>query len=167
TDSVRRTPHPARATPSGTLTAATDAMGEATFGNLSIIAAGTYHLVATSGSISAQSSDFTISAQFSLSNVRITVFDGSGQSAAVNTAYSAPLKAIVQDLFGTPLANTSVTFAPPTSGASVTFSVSATVTTDAGGIATSPAMTANSQTGAFMVSASTPNGLASALFNLT
>src|SRR5262249_7605014 len=104
--------------------------------------------------------------QFGLSNVTIIMSDGSGQSAAVNTAYSAPLKAIVEDLYGNPLAGQSVTFAPPTTGASVTFSGPATDTTDAGGIATSPAMTANSQAGALMVSASTPNAAAPALFNL-
>jgi adhesin/invasin len=144
----------------------TNAMGEVTFANLSITTAGTFHLVATSGMILGQSNDFTITPVTGSSNVRIFVFDGSGQSASVNTAFSGPLKARVQDLYGNPLVGQSVTFAPPNSGASVIFSGDATVTTGSDGIATSPTMTANSQVGVLIVSASTPNAAGSALFNL-
>ena len=149
----------------GALTAITGANGQATFGDLSITAAGSYRLMAVSGSITAVSNVFVISA--TQSSVLITVFDGDGQSAAVGSAYGAPLRAMVTDLYGNVLAGVAVTFAPPASGASVTFSVSATVTTDAIGMATSPAMTANSQTGAFQVSANTTGAASPAVFPLT
>ncbi len=149
----------------GSVTTNTDASGQATFGDLSITTAGSYRLMAVSGSITAVSNVFVISA--TQSSVLITVFDGDGQSAAVGSAYGAPLRAMVKDLYGNVLTGVAVTFAPPASGASVTFSVFATVTTDAIGMATSPAMTANSQSGAFQVSANTTGAASPAVFPLT
>ena len=149
----------------GTLTATTDASGVATFADLSITTAGTYHLEAVSSGMSAVSNSFQISA--ATSAVVILAFEGDGQSAAVGTAYGGPLKARVEDPYHNPIANASVTFAAPTSGASVTFSGSATVTSGADGVAISPAMTANSQTGTFQVTATTAAASGPALFNLT
>ena len=149
----------------GTLTAITNAGGVATFADLSINTAGTYQLVAVNGSTSAVSTAFQVSS--STSSVVISVLDGDGQSAAVGAPYGGPLKAKVQDLFGNPLPGATVTFAAPATGASATFAGSATVTTGADGIAISPALTANSQTGIFQVSATTPNSTTPAVFNLT
>jgi Bacterial Ig-like domain (group 1)/NHL repeat len=153
------------ATLGGTLTAITNAGGVATFADLSINTAGTYQLVAVNGSTSAVSSQFQVSS--SASSVVISVFDGDGQSAAVGTPYGGPLKAKVQDLYGNPLPGATVTFAAPASGASATFGGPVTVTTGADGIAVSPSITANSQTGTFQVSATTQNSTTPAVFNLT
>jgi adhesin/invasin len=149
----------------GTLTAITDANGQATFSNLSINTAGSYQLVAVSGSISAVSNAFMISA--STATVLISVYDGDGQSADAGTMYAAPLKAQVTDRFGNVLAGASVTFSAPATGPSVTFNGSATVNTDSSGIAVSPTMTANTQTGPFQAMAVTTGAVNPALFNLT
>ncbi len=149
----------------GTLTATTDSSGHATFSDLSVNTAGTYQLAAVSGSLSTVSSSFTITP--STASVLISVNGGDGQSATVGLAYSSPLTALVVDDYQNPLAGLAVTFTPPTSGASVTFTGPATVTSDANGIATAPAMTANTQSGAFQVSATVQGATSPALFNLT
>ena len=149
----------------GTLTVPTDGNGNAVFSDLSINITGTYHLIAISGSLTAVSNTFTISARRSA--LIISVYEGDGQSTATGTPFSAPLKALVVDALGNPLSGAQVTFTAPSSGPGVTFAGSTTATTDASGIATAPAMTANSQTGAFQVSATTPNAASPAIFNLT
>ncbi len=149
----------------GTLNGTTDSSGLATFADLSITAAGTYHLDVASGSISTPSESFQITP--ATSGIAILAFEGDAQSAAVGTAYAGPLQARVEDLYHNPIANASVTFAAPTSGASVTFSGSATVTSGTDGVAVSPAMTANSQTGTFQVTATTAAASGPAFFNLT
>jgi adhesin/invasin len=148
----------------GTLTQNTNAGGIATFGDLKITQAGTYHLQATTGSMTALSTSFNVGA--TRNGVLITVYDGDGQSASVGTTYGAPLKALVQDQFNNIISGAAVTFSAPPNGASVTFAAATTVTTDAGGIATSPAITANTQAGAFQVSAATTDALSPAQFNL-
>ncbi len=98
----------------------------------------------------------------------IVPFSGSQQIAVVNSVYSAPLQAKVLDASGNPVAGVTVTFTTP-SGPSATFSGSGNVayaTTNAGGIATSPTLTANSAPGSFTVTASVP-GVALASFSLT
>ncbi len=149
----------------GTLTANTNASGVATFADLSITVAGSYQLVAVNGGMSAVSNQFQVSS--SASSGAISVFEGDGQSAAVGAPYGGPLKAMVQDLYGNPLPGIAVTFAAPLSGASVTFAGPTTVNTGADGVAVSPAMTANSQTGAFQVTATTAVSTTPASFNLT
>ncbi len=153
------------ATLGGTLTANTNASGVATFADLSISTAGTYHLLAASGSIFAPSATFQISA--ATSSVAIVAFEGDALSAAVGAPYSGPLKARVEDIYHNAIANAPVTFAAPTSGASVTFSGTTTVNSGTDGVAISPAMTANSQTGAFQATATTAGASGPALFNLT
>ncbi len=153
------------ATLSGTLTATANASGVATFSDLSIAVAGSYQLDAASGSISTPSSTFQISV--AASAIAILAFEGDAQSAAVGASYGGPLKAKVQDVYGNPLPGASVTFAAPASGASVTFSGSTTVTSGIDGVAVAPPMTANSQTGAFQVTATTAAATSPALFNLT
>jgi hypothetical protein len=100
----------------------------------------------------------------------VTATAGSGQSAAVSTAYASPLKATVTDGAGSPVANVPVTFTAPASGASASFaggSAAVSVSTDAAGIATTPELTANATAGTFQVSATTTNGGAPAAFTLT
>ena len=65
------------------------------------------------------------------------------------------------------MAGVAVTFTAPSTGASGTFGGTATVNTDSQGIATSPVLTANSQAGAFTVSAATAGAAAAASFSLT
>ena len=82
------------------------------------------------------------------------------QHALVGTAFGTPLAATVTDGGGNPVgAGVSVTFAViPASGAGGAFAGSATVTTDAGGIATAPAFTANTVAGGYHVSTNLATG---------
>ncbi len=92
---------------------------------------------------------------------------GNNQSTAVDTDYS-PFSVLVTDGVGNVVPNDSVTFTAPGSGASGTFpgsSLTATVSTDSNGIATSPVLSANSMAGAFQVSAT--DGTASTNISLT
>ena len=148
---------------SGAAPAATDATGLATFSTLSIDKAGTYTLHATDGTRVISSASFVISAGTSSS---ITVEAGNGQSAAVTTNYASQLKVSVQDALGNGVAGIVVTFAAPSSGASVAFSGPATVTTDSSGVA-AISVTANTQVGSFQVTASAPGTAAPAVFSLT
>jgi hypothetical protein len=83
--------------------------------------------------------------------VTVEVASGNPQWALIDTAYPAPLKALVKSAAGVPVAGAQVTFAPPASGASVAFGGLATVRANASGIATAPAATANGVPGAFLV----------------
>jgi hypothetical protein len=98
--------------------------------------------------------------------VTITALSSSGQTASAGGTYPAPLKALVRDALGNPVAGVPVTFQAPASGPSVTFAGNAVVTTDSQGIATSPGMTANGSVGALSVSASTPGPPSAASFSL-
>ncbi len=87
---------------------------------------------------------------FSLTNTvgapaSITPTSGSGQSANVNTLFANPLVATVLDAGSNPVPNVTVTFtAPAQTGASVTFAGGInTAVTNANGVATSTAITAN------------------------
>ncbi len=98
----------------------------------------------------------------------VAVTAGAPQSSAVNTTYAANLVATVDDSFGNPLPGVSVTFSAPSSGAGGTFTNSASIisgTTDSNG-QLSEAFSANSQPGAFDVTA-TATGATSAKFSLT
>jgi hypothetical protein len=96
----------------------------------------------------------------------IAATSGTPQSAAVTTAFSASLVATVTT-GGTPTSGVVVTFTAPSTGASGTFAGGAnTATTDANGVATSAAFTANTTAGAYTVTASTP-GATAASFHLT
>jgi uncharacterized protein (TIGR03437 family) len=150
----------------GTVTGTTNDTGHATFPDLSVNKSGTYNLLAVSGILSGVSAPFSITASKD-NTVVITVYDGDGQSAPLGSAYGAPLKALVTDNFSNPLSDASVTFTAPESGAGVSFSGPATVTTDASGIATSPPMTANGTAGNFAVTAATTGAGSDASFTLT
>ncbi|WP_161495018.1 autotransporter domain-containing protein [Caulobacter sp. BP25] len=98
----------------------------------------------------------------------VTVAGGNSQSASVNAAFTTPLSVTVRDGSNAVIANTSVTFAAPGSGASGTFSNSSnsiTVTTDGSGVASAGTFTANATTGSYSVTATA--GSASTSFSLT
>lgn len=97
----------------------------------------------------------------------IATFSGNGTNSQINAAFE-PLTVIVRDAADQTSSNASVTFnvnAGP-SGASGTFASSATVLTNASGIATAPTLTANSTIGGFTVTATTATAPSAATFNL-
>lgn len=103
--------------------------------------------------------------------VSIAATSGTPQSAAVGTAFAAPLVATVTTN-GTPTSGVSVTFTAPASGASGTFGTPTpgatdTETTNASGVATSQIFTANTTAGAYAVTASAPGATAKASFSLS
>jgi hypothetical protein len=113
-------------------------------------------------------------AAFSLTNTagataHIGTAAGSPQSTQVTKQYPVPLAAIVTDSSGNAAGGVSVTFAAPLSGASGTFpggSRTATVATNAAGIATAPAFVANSIAGPYQVVATTPGIVNGTFFEL-
>jgi hypothetical protein len=114
-------------------------------------------------------------ADFNLTNTvgppaTIAAVSGGGQTAQIGNNFAQPLRAVVRDLDGNPINGVTVTFTAPNAGASVVFpggGISTTATTDATGIATSPAATANNKTGSFNVVATVSGVSAGATFNLT
>lgn len=97
----------------------------------------------------------------------ITATAGSPQSATISTAFATQLQATVQES-GINQSGIAVTFTAPVSGASGSFSSSATVNTDASGIATAPVFTANGTAGGpYNVVASLAGGSPAANFSLT
>jgi hypothetical protein len=99
--------------------------------------------------------------------VSIAASQGSGQSAPLETSFPTALQATVTGAGGSPLADATVTFAAPASGASGSFALSATAVTNSSGVAVAPAFMANALAGTYQVTA-TASGVASpALFTLT
>lgn len=98
-------------------------------------------------------------------NYTITAITGSPQSALINTAFAMQMQARVQES-GVNQNGLAVTFAAPPTGASGSFSGSATVNTDASGIAAAPVFTANGTAGGYNVVASLVGGFPSANFSL-
>ena len=144
-----------------TTSVTTSAPGTAAFPSLFLQAAGNYTITASAGSASATSSSFTVTAA---SAHAIMVWGGSGQSATVNTNFASPFSAFVTDTYGNPVSGATVTFTAPASGAGGTFHAttaggtclatgavqsSCTATTNANGIATSLAFTANGTAGKY------------------
>ena len=94
---------------------------------------------------------------------------GTPQTTPAGDAFGAPLVATVTDSAGNPIPGEQVFFTAPTSGASGTFAGAGTtlnVVTDANGVATTSALTANGTAGTFSVTA-TVAGLTPASFSLT
>jgi uncharacterized protein YbbK (DUF523 family) len=151
---------------SPTATAVTNASGIATAPALTADSqAGSYTVTAAVAGVGTPAS-------FSLTNLAgvpssIVATAGTPQSATVSTAFTTALQAIVKDSGNNPVSGVTVTFTAPAVGASATFggSPTATAVTNASGIATAPALTANSQTGSYAVTAAaagigTPAGFA-------
>ncbi|HEY3576504.1 MAG TPA: fibronectin type III domain-containing protein [Gaiellaceae bacterium] len=99
----------------------------------------------------------------------ITATSGAGQSATVSTAFTNPLTATVTDGYGNAKSGASVTFSAPPSGASASFAsggnctgnpqtYQCVATTNAGGVATSSAFTANAAQGSYDISATAGGG---------
>jgi len=153
---------------SSTATALTNASGIATAPAL------TANNQAGSYTVTASASGAGAAASFSLTNLAaspasIAATAGTPQSATVNTAFTTALQATVKDTNGNPLNGVTVTFTAPTTGAAATFSgqATATATTNASGIATAPALTANSQSGTFTVTGAVAGVATPATFSLT
>jgi adhesin/invasin len=149
----------------GTLVQLTDSTGTVTFSDLSIAQTGVKQLGATStGQVPATSVMFQITAGAAAS---ISVFAGSPQFAFPGKPFPTALQAQVTDSARNPVSGVAVAFAiASSSGAGGTFDGPTTVTSDASGIATAPTLTANSQAGAFPVTASTPGVASQAVFSL-
>ncbi|MEI4884154.1 Ig-like domain-containing protein, partial [Klebsiella pneumoniae] len=81
---------------------------------------------------------------------KVTVVGGNGQSTPINSTYGTLLQVEVTDAYGNPVTGVAVTFSASQSGASGTFNAVATVPTNALGIATAPAFTANDKAGTFV-----------------
>ena len=100
----------------------------------------------------------------------IAATSGTPQSAALNTAFAAPLVATVT-MGGSPVSGAFVTFTAPATGASGIFASTSTNTetdtTNASGVATSSTFTANGVIGANAVTASVAGVTATTTFNLT
>jgi hypothetical protein len=97
----------------------------------------------------------------------IRTLSGSGQHATVNTVYSKPLEVRVTDAAGKPVTGITVVFELPGSAAGGTFAGSAGVVTNALGVATAPALTANTTAGSFTINAWVAGVRVPARFNLT
>jgi hypothetical protein len=124
--------------------------------------------------VTASVAGVVVPASFSLSNTAgspnaIGSISGTPQRIAVNTAFATPLQALVKDSAGNPVGGATVIFAAPGSGPSGAFGGSATasVVTSSSGIATAPALTANSQAGSYTVTATADGVSLPANFNLT
>src|SRR6202167_5432613 len=112
-------------------------------------------------------------ANFTLTNITgalisITATSGSPQTATVNSTFAVPLVATVVDGNQNPVAGAVVTFEVPTTGASGTFAGGVnTATTNASGVATSAAFTANGSVGTYTVTGTVASGAQPANFVLT
>ena len=106
----------------------------------------------------------------------ISTVSGTPQFTAVNTMFGSLLVARVRDSPGHAVDGAKVTFTAPATGVSGTFASCAggnpepyacVVTTNASGLATSSAFTADANSGAYLVKATTPGVASSAHFSLT
>jgi len=124
--------------------------------------------------VAASGGGVTNATAFALTNLagapsRIAVTAGGGQHATVGLPFGTMLAATVTDANGNVVPNVTVTFTAPASGVTATFpgGATATVTTNAQGVATAPSLTAGTTAGAFTVTASAPGAGTPATFALT
>ncbi len=122
---------------------------------------GPYQVTAAAGSLSAT---------FNLTNLtgppaNIVVLTGNPQSATVNTAFATAFTVQITDTLHNPLQGVTVTFTPPASGASGSFSGSSSLLTDASGTVAAPTFSANTTAGSYGVTAAA--GALTAIFSLT
>jgi hypothetical protein len=99
----------------------------------------------------------------------ITATAGSGQSAAISTAFTTALQATVKDAVGNLVPNVTVTFTAPSSGPSGTFTngITTTAISNGSGVATASTFTANTTNGSYSVTASVSGVSTNASFSLT
>ena len=99
----------------------------------------------------------------------LVLISGNSQRTAPTYDFPQPLKVVVLDSQDNLVPNVNVTFTAPASGSSGSFAGTgtntATILSNSSGIATSPILTANSQSGAYTVTAAA-NGAGSVAFNL-
>jgi len=137
-------------------TVATDAAGIATAPSFTANTVPGAFVV--TGAVGAQSASFNLTntegAPFS-----IFATQGSGQSAILGGSFATVLQARVVDQFNNPVPGVSVNFTAPGAGATGTFTgpvSSMSATTNAAGVATASAFTANAMLGSFTVTATVP-----------
>jgi hypothetical protein len=154
-----------------TAMAVTNSNGVATAPTLTAGAqAGSYAVTASVAGVGATASfNLTNTAVSTPTPGSIAANAGTPQSTTVGTQFGIALQALVKDTNGNPLVGATVIFTAPGSGASATFSGSATVTavTNSNGIASAPALTANSQTGSYTVTATVTGASTPANFAMT
>ncbi|MGI8856897.1 MAG: beta strand repeat-containing protein [Thermomicrobiales bacterium] len=127
--------------------------------------AGAYSVVASAPGVA-------LAALFSLTNTAgppaaIAPVSGGSQSAPITTTFPTALAARVTDAMGNPVSGATVTFAAPSSRASGAFAGGvSTATTNAAGIATAPAFTANTTAGSYVVTASVAGVSGTVAFSL-
>jgi hypothetical protein len=160
--------NPSGGTLSGTLVRNAVA-GVATFPGLSINKAGSnYTLTASAGApiTGATSTAFNVVAGTAAS---IATSAGTPQSVAINLPFATPLQVSVTDGLGNGVSGVLVTFAinPAANGASGAFTGTNTATTNAQGLATANAFTANGTSGTYSVVASAAGIVGTATFTLT
>ncbi len=140
--------------------------GECTYQSSHLSANDTVGSYSVTASIGAGGSPGT----FSLTNDGIMASAGSHQTAQDGSAFSTPLQVTVY-ADGAPAKGVSVSFDAPGSGPSGVFSTTntdtATVATDATGVATAPSLTADDTAGSYTVTATTSAVPGSASFALT
>ncbi|MBD2209164.1 CHAT domain-containing protein [Nostoc linckia FACHB-104] len=146
----------------GSTTLTTDSAGNVSIPVTANTVAGSYAVTANSGILTP--------ANFSLTNnpdiaAAIIATGGTPQSTIVNTAFTNPLQAKVQDQYGNAIANATVTFNAPTSGATANFTGNTSLTTDSSGNVSIP-VTANTVAGSYAVTANSGT-LTPANFSLT
>ncbi|HEY4838133.1 MAG TPA: Ig-like domain-containing protein [Candidatus Acidoferrales bacterium] len=131
----------------GANTAVTNASGVATSVNLFAgdTAGGPYNVAATVVGVATP-------ANFALTNTvgqpeQIIIKTGTPQTATVTTAFALPLSVTVEDGGGNPVPGVTITFTPPSTGASGTFAGGNTAVSNSSGIATSGTFTANGTSG--------------------
>lgn len=101
-------------------------------------------------------------------NYALAATGGTPQSTIINTSFASPLKATVTES-GNPINGITVTYTAPGAGASGLFGGSATgtATTNASGIASSPAFTANGTTGSYSVTGGIGTAIPTVAYSLT
>ncbi len=110
----------------------------------------------------------TIASAATISSVAASA--GSGQTAIISSAFATALQALVNDASGNAVANVTVAFSAPSSGASGTFAngtATTTAATNSSGVATASAFTANNTAGSYSVTASVSGVIATGSFSLT
>lgn len=112
--------------------------------------------------VTASVNNGALTTSFTLNNTpgdpsTITLQSGGGQSAQINNPFANPFVVLVKDVGDNPVPNVSVTYTPPANGSNPSGSFAGgvnTATTNAQGLATSAAFTANSKVGSYNVAAS-------------
>ncbi len=126
--------------------------------------------VSTAGEVNTANNSTTDPGTVIQTPASITATGGTPQSAGVGAAFATALQATVRDAANAAIPNITVTFTAPGSGASGTFAgglTSITASTNASGIATATAFTANNTAGSYTVTAAAAGLGTPANFSLT